>query len=223
MRYLRLTTTPDADAAPAFFTLLAASPHVTEARLVDWNLAADDGATALFSVDGDPDAFADAVPDVPMLLDVDVAPTGADHFYLLVVGDPSAADLAAGVYETVTTAGLVVLKPVVYREGRVHLRMIGSSDVIQAAVEAHPDAIDLEVRELSSTFSTPDAPDAALSERQREAVRIALSLGYYEQPSRATHEDVAEALDCAPSTASEHLKKAEAKLVRAAMDGLRIN
>jgi predicted DNA binding protein len=56
-----------------------------------------------------------------------------------------------------------------------------------------------------------------LSDRQREAVRAALDIGYYDQPRGATHEDVAAALDCAPSTASEHLRKAEAELVRAAM------
>lgn len=215
MRYLRLTTTPEADTAPAFFTLLAASPHVTEARLIDWNLAAEDGATALFSVDGDPEAFAAAIPDTPMLIDVDVEPTGEDHFYLLIVGDPSEADLAKGVFESLTRAGMVVLKPVVYREGQVHLRIVGASDVIQAAVEAHPDAVDVEVRELSGALTTPDAPGATLSDRQRETVRVALDLGYYEHPSRATHADVADELGCAPSTASEHLSKAEAKLVRA--------
>ncbi len=56
-------------------------------------------------------------------------------------------------------------------------------------------------------------------QRQRAAVRAAVDLGYYDQPRRATHGDVAERLGCAASTASEYLRKAEAKLVRAAMVG----
>jgi predicted DNA binding protein len=57
-----------------------------------------------------------------------------------------------------------------------------------------------------------------LSDRQREAVTVALELGYYNQPRGATHEDVAAELDCAPPTASDHLQKAEATIIRAAMD-----
>lgn len=56
-------------------------------------------------------------------------------------------------------------------------------------------------------------PATTLSERQREALRAALELGYYDTPREATHADVAAELDCAPNTASEHLQKGEAKLV----------
>lgn len=55
---------------------------------------------------------------------------------------------------------------------------------------------------------------SALSERQSEAVTVALDLGYYETPREATVAEVAERLDCAPGTAAEHLRKAEAALVR---------
>jgi len=54
-----------------------------------------------------------------------------------------------------------------------------------------------------------------LSQRQREAVAVALELGYYEIPRETDHEAVADALECAPSTAAEHLRKAEAKLIPA--------
>jgi len=58
-----------------------------------------------------------------------------------------------------------------------------------------------------------------LSDRQREATDAALDLGYYEIPREADHRDVASALDCAPSTTAEHLRKAEAKLVESILDG----
>jgi len=54
-----------------------------------------------------------------------------------------------------------------------------------------------------------------LTDRQQEAVHAALEHGYYEVPREGTVEDVAATLDCAPSTASNHLRKAEARLVEA--------
>ncbi|NIW27840.1 MAG: helix-turn-helix domain-containing protein, partial [Actinobacteria bacterium] len=77
-----------------------------------------------------------------------------------------------------------------------------------------PEAVSVEVREIGAV-SGPN-PAARLSDRQREAVEAGLELGYYEVPRAATHRDVADRLGCSPSTASEHLQKAEAKLVRAA-------
>jgi predicted DNA binding protein len=62
-----------------------------------------------------------------------------------------------------------------------------------------------------------------LTPRQREALRVAIDLGYYDRSSQATHTDVAAALGCAPSTASEHLKKGEAALVRAALGSVASN
>ncbi|WP_135301949.1 helix-turn-helix domain-containing protein [Haloarcula amylovorans] len=45
------------------------------------------------------------------------------------------------------------------------------------------------------------------------AIDTAFELGYYEIPREASHEAVAEAIGCAPSTVAEHLRKAESKLL----------
>ncbi len=60
-----------------------------------------------------------------------------------------------------------------------------------------------------------------MTERQREALEAALSVGYYEVPREADHEAVADAIDCAPSTAAEHLRRGEANALRALFDGSR--
>jgi len=199
------------------FQLLAASEHAEEARLLEWNLAAE-YPTVLFSVDGDPGAFETEVPDLPLLEHAEVVPTGAGQFYLLLSVDPAGQEMAEGVFETVTRAGLVVLKPVLYRDGHVHVRLIGDSTTLQRTIDDYPDDIAVEIQAIGESFTTPEMPAALLSDRQREAVEAALELGYYDDPRGATHEDVAERIDCAPSTAGDHLRKAEAKLVRAGMD-----
>lgn len=217
MRYLRLRTTPDSETAPAIFQLLAASEHADEARLLEWNLAVE-YPMVLFSVDGDPGAFEETLLDLPLLQAAEVAPTDEDHFYLLLSIDPSGREMAEGILETVTRAGLIVLKPVLYRDGHVHLRLVGDGTTLQRAVDEHPEDIAVEIQAIGESFTTPEVPAALLSDRQREAVEAALELGYYDDPRGATHADVAERLGCAPSTAGDHLKKAEAKLVRAGMD-----
>lgn len=88
-------------------------------------------------------------------------------------------------------------------------------------MERLPPFVDVEIDEIGSYDGGPDTPTAKLSERQREAVLAALELGYYDTPRRATHEEVAEVIRVAPSTASEHLQKAEAELVRATMAAYR--
>ncbi|WP_254546923.1 helix-turn-helix domain-containing protein [Halomarina pelagica] len=51
-----------------------------------------------------------------------------------------------------------------------------------------------------------------LTSRQQTAFETALSLGYYENESDTTMEDIADVLELHPSTAWEHVKKAENKL-----------
>ncbi|PSP74922.1 DNA-binding protein [Halobacteriales archaeon QS_1_68_20] len=217
MKYLRVTATPDPDAAPELFRLLATSPAVDEARLLTWNFSDRDGVTMLYAVNGDEQAFVETLSEVPEVVDADVTSEDEGRFYVLAEVVPDATALFSGIFETLSKLQLLVLTPVVYRDGRAHAKVVGQADEVQASLNDLPSAIDVSVHEIGERGFERDDLAAALSDRQREAVLVALGLGYYEQPREATHEDVARELGCAPSTASEHLQKAEAKLVRAAM------
>jgi len=52
-----------------------------------------------------------------------------------------------------------------------------------------------------------------LPEKQRDAFLLATRKGYYAMPKKASVEELAEALGVSPSTAAEHLRKAEATLL----------
>jgi len=216
MRYLELVGRPPST-APRFFRLVADSAHVEEARLLEWNPSTEDALTGLYVVDGDADAFRAEVEDASVVVEFELARVDEGRFYLLVVGRPSAAPLFRQVLDAVTRMGLIVVTPVVYREGTVRFRIVGATEVLQSMVEAVPPGFDVEIHEIGTFPDASTAPETALSERQRVAVTAALELGYYEVPRQATHADVAERLGCAPNTATEHLQKAEAKLVRNAM------
>ncbi|MFB6361574.1 MAG: helix-turn-helix domain-containing protein, partial [Halobacteriales archaeon] len=216
MKRLRVRLAPDPAAAPRAFSLIADSERIEETRLLEWNVGEDGRPTLLFTVEGDWAGLPDQLRAAPSIAQITANGITEEQAVLLVTLRPSASPLAAAVFETLTSSGLVIDTPVVYREGTVRVTLLGESGVLQDALDGVPDTVSVDVREVGRV-SGP-GPAAVLSDRQREAVAAGLELGYYDVPRGATHEDVAERLGCSPSTASEHLQKAEAKLVRAAMD-----
>ncbi|GAA0681617.1 helix-turn-helix domain-containing protein [Natronoarchaeum mannanilyticum] len=99
------------------------------------------------------------------------------------------------------------------RERGFDLTLVGSHDEIGRSIERMLGAgvnVDLErLSELRGPTSTMDR----LTDRQREVLRTAHSLGYYDVPRRTSTEDLAEELNLEPSTVSEHLQRAERNLV----------
>lgn len=218
MKYLRFTARPDASVAPTTFRLLADSEYVDLARTVALTVAGRESATFFARVTGDRRGLVPELRAAPEVVLAEATPADSGTFYLLVILDPEAVPPVGSVFETLAHTGLVVVPPVTYRNGAVHARLVGRSEAVGSVVENLPSFVDVEIHEVGERGLTVDSGASALSDRQREAVYAALELGYYDQPRRATHEDVADAIGCAPSTASEHLRKAEATLIRAAMD-----
>jgi len=75
---------------------------------------------------------------------------------------------------------------------------------------------EMGVAELERITSVPDRP-AALSPRQYEIVTAAIEAGYYDWPRRMEAEEIAAQLDITHPTFLEHLRKAERKLLLAAL------
>jgi len=217
MRYLELVGSPP-PGAPRFFRLVADSPHVDEARLLEWNASTADALTVLYAMDGDADAFVSELGESSIIVKFELSRIGEDRFYVLAVGRPSEAPLFQRVIDAITQMGLIVVTPVVYSEGKVHFRIVGESAVLQSMIDAIPSGFDVDIHEIGTFPDGTTAPTTVLSDRQRAAVNVALELGYYESPRNVTHADIADRLGCAPNTVTEHLQKAEAKLVRIALD-----
>ena len=59
----------------------------------------------------------------------------------------------------------------------------------------------------------PEAPGDGLTDPQREALRTAYEMGYFEYPRDANASEVAAALDIQRSTFTEHLNAAQSKLL----------
>jgi hypothetical protein len=218
MKRLRLTVSVDPDRAPAFFELLANSPSVTETRLLEWNEARPERATMLYAIHGDPTEFERSAPETPGVESVTLSERAGEWTYALLEARPRETPVFATVHEARARGGIVVRKPVVFRESAMVCRVFGESAAVQATVDGVPDAMAVRVDEVATLRGDHGRPTAALSARQRAAVTAAVELGYYDTPRSATQADVAERLDCAAGTAGEHLRKAEAKLVAGALD-----
>jgi len=218
MKQLRVTAGVDEERAPAFYTMLADAPGIAETQVLEWNTTPESVETVLFAVRGGAEPFAAAAPETAAVESVTLSATDGPWTYALVEVRPRATPLFDAVRRARTQTGLVVRKPIVYRDGDMRFRVVGDAEALQAALAAAPDSMALQVEAVETFHGALDHPASRLSERQHEALRTAHELGYYDRPRGATHAEVAAAMDCVPSTASRHLQRAEAKLVDAAMD-----
>ncbi|MDS0474419.1 helix-turn-helix domain-containing protein [Natrinema sp. 1APR25-10V2] len=98
-------------------------------------------------------------------------------------------------------------------DGRLSVEMLGeTNDVLREALADVPPELDVTIERIGPY---PDAGEhilALLTDRQREVLDIALSLGYYDVPRQATHSDIADRLDCSVATVGEHLQKIESRV-----------
>jgi predicted DNA binding protein len=222
MKHVRVTARVDPDRAPAFFDRLANADAVDRARVLDWNLTTED-AMLLFDVVGDPAPLVGGAADLSGVERIetsgDRAVDGDGETQVLVHVRRSSVPIFSCLASALASGGLVVRTPLVFCDGEIHARIVGDPTPLQEAFERQGDDVSVRVEEVASRPTDAERPPGAtLSDRQRESLAVATDLGYYETPREATHEDVAAELDCSPQTAGDHLRKAEAKLVAAAVD-----
>jgi predicted DNA binding protein len=217
MRSLRVVLDPDEAATHPMQAFVRDAEGLTDYRLLHFNPTAGGDVALVFHVRGDRAAYESALaeygPDTYA-----VADGRGSSFYVYARESLSGAD--ERLVSAFTRAGLVVVSPVAYRDdGTVALGVVGPADALQAALAAVPAGVAVDMRRVGRYDAAALAPTGRLTDRQHEALRVAHELGYYETPRAATTADVADRLDCAPGTAAEHLRKAEARLVGRAVGG----
>lgn len=109
--------------------------------------------------------------------------------------------------------GLLLDTPFRFSSEGIRVTVAGSDADLQQAFAKGTDKISIDV-ESTGTY-TPEEPEYLdrMTDRQYEALLTAYELGYYEPDQSVSFEEVAQALGCAPSTANELLRRAEAALV----------
>lgn len=210
MKQVRLTLHHDAETVHPMHRFVADSDAFDSYRLVHWN-PTDQENVLVFHVVGDPGEYEAALKETAGVRSYDLARREDRSFSVYVRDLPD--DPGERLIEAFSLESLVPIPPLEYRgDWSVRFSLVGESTDLQRAIAAVPDAIDVTVERIGE-YAGASARAGGLTERQREAVRVARELGYYAVPREASVADVAARLECAPGTAAEHLRKAESTIM----------
>ncbi|WP_170093630.1 helix-turn-helix domain-containing protein [Halomicrobium sp. HM KBTZ05] len=211
MRYLTLTfpRSPSSERQDA----LVPGLDVDHGTICNMNYFHDDTLVELCrleatrsSVVSDLEAWDDAIS-------YDVFDTDDGDLYVFIHSRPSAE--LAELLRIVERHRLLVELPIELEAESVTVRVAGGSEALHDAMADLPADVtaDVQIEQLGTYDPEVDAARSALTDRQRAVLDAAVDVGYYATPRTATIEDVAAAVGCAESTASEHLRKIEARLL----------
>lgn len=93
------------------------------------------------------------------------------------------------------------------------MSLTGSQAAISDAVSEYESDDVTPTLERLGGFQAAERHLDALTDRQREVLRTAFEMGYYDVPRDASTDDVAAELGVDPSTVTEHLQRAERNLL----------
>lgn len=178
-----------------------------------WNVAGGDAGTEfeLFYVEADRERYEAKLNEIESVRWYNLTPVDEDSFYLFVCQETREADVE---WRTFTARGLLVVPPIVFDDaGEFHMTVVGEGADLRAMLDELPEEIAVTVTAVGE-YDRRYAPIAdGLSDRQLEAVEAAVRVGFYDYPRTGSLAEVASELDCAESTASTLLQRAEASLM----------
>lgn len=213
MKYLEVTVDMPEWARHPMQEFCRRSDAMGRVELVTWNVAGEGEEYALFRIEGDVDAYREQIETVDSIREYNLTPIDDDSFYSYVVQRTREAEDRWR--RAFVDRNLVVVPPIVYDEAvRMRLTVVGDRADLRTLLGELPEGFDVTVEEVGSYDRRGATVAAGLTDRQLEAIETAVNLGYYAVPREATLQEVAGELGCAESTASNHLRKAEERVMR---------
>lgn len=207
MRYLDVAIRQPPEERNPMHQFLVDHDDYSAARLLAREATADRHAL-LVHVEGPETPYREALDDRAVVEEYVLDTCPDDSFYLYVrerLTDDDHAFAAA-----FSQPGLLLVMPVVYRaDGTVHVTAVGPAAAVGSAVEEIPETMGVEVRAVGDYLAGRVDDRLELTQRQFEAVQVAVETGYYGTTREATLSAVADRLDCATGTAAELLRRAE--------------
>ena len=212
MKRVRMTFRPEGvEVHPVYDLLTGGADYLSDVELLNWNVSAEP-AGFLIRAEGDADRFAGELKAIPEVLHQEFIRVSDDEFYVYHTCEKT--PMTDAIFDAFSQRSLLVVFPMVYHDdGSSTVTVVGPEADIRGVIAELPDDIAVDIEAVGGPEVTGEGVLTRLSDRQLEALVAGLDLGYYESPRRATSEDIAEAIDCAPSTAAKHLRRAESKLV----------
>lgn len=217
--YKYLVRPPDGALHPSEADLMPELDAAREAIVAIRRLDAERG-TVLYRLRGDAEGMDAALEAHDDILAHEVIDGDGDALHLYTQFELDG--LTETMLDLADEHGILLETPFPYREdGALEVRLAGLEEEMRDSVEAFlddpRDDIDMSLEEVSSFVPEEERIAASLTERQRDVVEAAVERGYYATPREVTHRKLADVTGCSPSTAGEHLQKAENKIVPRAL------
>lgn len=198
------------------FQRLTGDDAIDQAHVVNWNLS-ESPTVFLYHIRGEYDGLAADLDGADYVVDYEILPQGDRECYCFFAGELTAGSRA--LLEEFSRRNLLAVPPIcLNRNGTITVTLVGTEAGIQEAVEATDDRVSVTIDAVGGERVATDSVVGALSPRQREAIEVALALGYYDLPRDVVIEDIAAELGCTMETAAEHLRKAEATVISSLFD-----
>ena len=208
MRYLEVSVHQPPEDRNPMHQFVVEHDEYEVSRLLYRSLYATAEHAVLFHVEGPQTPYEEVLAEQPFVDEYTLSVCPDDSFYLYVRGEvtPDGREFA----DAFAQPGLVVITPIEFRsDGTIRVTAVGPAEGIQAAVDSIPETMGVDVRAVGEYFAGRLDARLELTQRQFEAISVAVECGYYSASRSATLEDVAAQLDCASGTAGELLRRAE--------------
>ncbi|MDF9744036.1 helix-turn-helix domain-containing protein [Natrinema salsiterrestre] len=212
MKSMRVELEYAPEAVSPLHEVICESPRI-EREVIVGGQAVDGVETITSFVYGDAEAYESRLADLETVLEYDITPADGGFFcYLRRELDSEGVSLL----NALSKETVVVVPPIEIRADRtIRLTVVGHSKALTAVLDEVPERLTLDVRWVSEDVTVTEP---SVTDRQLAALRAARDVGYYEIPRTGGIEAVADELECAVSTASELLRRAEATAVDRVLD-----
>ena len=120
-------------------------------------------------------------------------------------------------FDIIGTHQINVDWPVLYTEQGFQLTLIGEDTDLQQVTADLSETVEMTIEKTGTYYPRMLDPAWHLTDRQYEIVRVAITEGYYDIPRETSQRDLAAQLDLSRATVAEHLRKAEATVMREVM------
>ncbi|UTF55638.1 helix-turn-helix domain-containing protein [Natronosalvus rutilus] len=189
---------------------------IQRAYLRHWNFSNPEYITTLLQIAGNVeegrDEYLAALNTAESVQEYDVTPIHDRSFYVYI--RESAQGFASRLRALLTDTDLLIVPPIEYgTHGEMLFEVAGEQDALQSLVANLPDHLSVSVNRLSEYDAYRESQVTALTDRQEEVLDVAREHGYYEIPRQTSVREIADELGCSKSTAANHLRKTEARLV----------
>jgi len=216
MRYLQLQIHFPSEARHPMHQFLVEQDSIRRAYLRHWNFSNPEYVTTLLHIVGDieegKEEYLAALDTAESIQEYDVTPVDNRSFYVYI--RENAQKFASRLRALLTDTELLIVPPIEYgNDGEMLFEVVGDQNSLQGLVTNLPDHLSVSVNRLGEYDAYRESQASALTDRQKEVLDIARERGYYEIPRQTSVREIADEVGCSKSTAADHLRKAEARLV----------